>query len=274
LGIAIIIITATVIEVDKRYDDICGINQTDCTVTIEVTEAMSKPVYFYLGVQNFYQNHRLYVKSYSEDQLLGEDIDGETAEDKCTPIILNKDLGSSVKAIDATTVLAPKAIANPCGMIANSWIQDDYIFADSTGNIIPISTNGIAWSVDKDRKFKRNPHASTRQYIDVLNERFINWMSFYTLYNWKKLWGIIDHDLPIGTYKFTIKNYYDVLSFSGEKHVILSNVTAIGGESKLLAVLLVSMGGAYILLAAAVGIFKFYQKLSNSTNTTLDFNWD
>jgi len=44
---------------EKRYDDICGLSQPDCSVKLEITEEMEGPVYFYLYVKNYYQNHRL-----------------------------------------------------------------------------------------------------------------------------------------------------------------------------------------------------------------------
>ena len=90
---------------------------------------------------------------------------------------------------------------------------------DPVGDPVGIRTSGISWEVDRERKFKRNQNYLTTQYRDVmsmsfcskiklilLDERFINWMSFSTLYNWKKLWGIIDQNLPIGTYEFTVNN--------------------------------------------------------------------
>jgi len=282
LGIVVIIISSTVIEVDKRYDDFCdiiarGSSTTPCALKIDVTEEMSKPVYFYLGVQNFFQNHRLYVKSYSANQLYGDDIDEDTAKSKCSPIYHNSDLTSyQTTAADGSTALVPGAVANPCGLIARSIIDDEFVLTDDAGTTtIPISVENIAWSVDRDHKFKRNGRAGTRQYIDVEDERFINWMSFPTSDNWKKLWGIIDQDLPVGTYTFHIKNYYDVLGFHGEKHVILSNVTVLGGTSKLLAVLLVIMGSGYIVLAAVIAVFKWYKKISNEINTSnIEWKWD
>lgn len=60
-------------EVDTRYDDVCTIG-TRCNVTLDVTDKMEKPVYFYYKLTNYYQNHRLYVKSRNDDQLRGHDV--------------------------------------------------------------------------------------------------------------------------------------------------------------------------------------------------------
>ena len=61
----------------------------------------AQPVYMYYGLTNFYQNHRRYVKSRDESQLLG-DVEKEPNSD-CTPF---------AKLENKTIV--------PCGAIANS----------------------------------------------------------------------------------------------------------------------------------------------------------
>lgn len=47
---------------------------------------MEKPVYLFYELDNFYQNHRRYIKSKSAAQLSGESIDTTTAEKYCDPI--------------------------------------------------------------------------------------------------------------------------------------------------------------------------------------------
>ena len=41
-----------------------------CNVTLTVTERMRAPVYMYYKLTNYYQNHRRYVKSRSDQQLV------------------------------------------------------------------------------------------------------------------------------------------------------------------------------------------------------------
>jgi len=48
--------------------------------------------------------------------------------------------------------------------------------------------------------------------------------------NFKKLWGIIDQDLPAGKYKVSIDNKYIVKPFQGEKSVVVSTTSSIGGK--------------------------------------------
>jgi hypothetical protein len=42
-----------------------------CQITFTVAKEMTAPVYVYYELQNFYQNHRRYVKSRSDKQLSG-----------------------------------------------------------------------------------------------------------------------------------------------------------------------------------------------------------
>ena len=46
-----------VVQVTKRYDDICA-GQTVCNVNVTIPSKMTSPVYVYYQLTNFYQNHR------------------------------------------------------------------------------------------------------------------------------------------------------------------------------------------------------------------------
>jgi len=54
------------------------VKKDTCTVKIDIEDKMEKPVYVYYQVDNFYQNHRRYVKSYDWRQLMNNLKDGET----------------------------------------------------------------------------------------------------------------------------------------------------------------------------------------------------
>lgn len=63
---------------------------------------MAAPVYVYYQLDNFYQNHRRYVKSYDKYQLLGT-VASKHAHKECVPLVYN-----------GSTAL------HPCGLVANS----------------------------------------------------------------------------------------------------------------------------------------------------------
>ena len=74
-----------------RYDDKC-LNKVTCNVELTPTVDLVNPKIYY-RLENFYANHRDFVKSRSYKQLRGEDDDAD--ESSCSPIYLNKDLGLS-----------------------------------------------------------------------------------------------------------------------------------------------------------------------------------
>lgn len=80
-----------------------------CTVTFTVDRAMKAPVYVYYQLDNFYQNHRRYVKSRSDAQLMGEVLPESGLAD-CDPLKTITDGGV-------------RKVLNPCGLIANRWVD-------------------------------------------------------------------------------------------------------------------------------------------------------
>jgi hypothetical protein len=79
----------------ENYDDSCPPNVAECTKPLNIPEDIPGPVYVYYQLDNFYQNHRRYVKSRSFSQLNGKYLEKGDLKD-CDPIILNKDLGPKI----------------------------------------------------------------------------------------------------------------------------------------------------------------------------------
>ena len=132
LGIVIIIYSNDIIEVKKRYDDSSCTESTEnedtitCTFTFEIKEKMKKNVIVYYEIHNFFQNHRRYMKSRSNDQLEGEYISLEDMKERedCKPAITNAEMGKT-KSIDGTP-LNEDEVAIPCGLIAKSYPEERF----------------------------------------------------------------------------------------------------------------------------------------------------
>lgn len=92
LGSFIYVKSNEIVDVDFVYSDECRTVGEACDVTFEVTDEMKSPVYFYINLTNFYQNHRLYMKSKSVLQLANEEFDSEI----CKPAITNAEMGKTV----------------------------------------------------------------------------------------------------------------------------------------------------------------------------------
>ncbi len=204
----------------------------ECRIDFTLDQDWSKDVFLYYGLTNFYQNHRRYVKSRDDKQLLGQI--SSTPSTDCKPFDIE----------DGLPVV-------PCGAIANSLFSDRirlFYYADATKTGGPkdrISVDmwktGIAWDSDKNWKFKNPDVPSGQSLADVFNqtakpaawrvklweldtenpdnnglqnEDLIVWMRTAALPNFRKLYRRINHTedeknyfrngLPAGDYQFEI----------------------------------------------------------------------
>ena len=262
LGIIILIFSNKIEEVSYRYDEECdkqiknNINGGKCIIELEIKKDMKRKVMIYYQLNGFYQNHRRYVKSKSDEQLHGTYIDLTKMKDSqdCDPAITNADMNKEWN-YNHTIRLNPEDVAIPCGLIAKSYFNDDFKdweIVDNFNEIITTFTpncNDIAWKADKELKYK-NVDLS-KQWINMTDEHFIVWMRPAGLPNFRKLWGRIDSiDLKAGNrVRVTIDDNFNVTSFSGEKYLILSTVNVFGGKNSFLGISYIVLGGISIILA-------------------------
>ena len=98
-----------------------------CTINITVP-SMVLPVYFYYGLDNFFQNHRRYLNSWNPDQLRGQ---VDSAGSSCAPL----DSRRPINKTDGTPEATSLPIA-PCGLIANSFFNGEiFQFSPADFNI-------------------------------------------------------------------------------------------------------------------------------------------
>ena len=254
LGIIILIFSNKIEEVSYRYDEVCK-GKSECQITLKIKNYMEKDIMVYYQLNGFYQNHRRYVKSKSDDQLNGKDITYEAMKDSqdCDPVITNKDMEKTISITNKE--LQEKDVAIPCGLIAKSFFNDNYKkwellskFEDDKNEIINVNESNIAWKADKELKYK-NVNLD-KQWIDMTNEHFIVWMRPAGLPNFRKLCGRINRNLDAGSdIRVTIDNNFDISSFNGEKYLILSTVNAFGGKNSFLGISYIVLGAISIILA-------------------------
>ena len=101
IGVVLYVMSDQIVELEKRYDDVCKDylrkyneqgNPEPCVLDFHVTtSSISGPIYIYYQLDNFYQNHRRYVKSRDNEQLAGKYKPIKDLGD-CDPIIEVKDL--------------------------------------------------------------------------------------------------------------------------------------------------------------------------------------
>ena len=256
LGVIILVFSNKIEEISFQYDEVCK-GKTTCNIVLKVENEMKKNIMVYYQLDGFYQNHRRYVKSKSDSQLNGKDVTYEEMKDSqdCDPVITNKDMGKTMSITGKA--LNPDAVAIPCGLIAKSYFNDNFINWKIKSKIdgepsepLFVNEQDIAWKADKELKYKNGD--LNKQWINMTDEHFIVWMRPAGLPNFRKLWGrITEKDLKAGDeIEVTIQNNFDVSSFNGKKYLILSTVNAFGGKNTFLGVSYIVLGGISIILAA------------------------
>jgi len=224
-----------------------------CEVKLTVPRTMRAPVYVYYYVGNFYQNHREYAAyAKSDAQLRGKTY---SSEDEYTAELTAKCGNFSKYCTDG---LLPSDVpgrfwCNPCGSAARSFFTDTFELLGSSGAIVPWSQNhgeaSVAWSSDVEHKFKNSSASEpyNKRNADenalVLDPDFMVWVRPSGLSKMRKLYRIINQDVPAGDYTLRVFNNYDVEYFAGSKSIELTSMSWLGAQNHALA-------GAYLVAGA------------------------
>lgn len=117
----------------------------NCKLEFQLDRDFKGKVFLYYGLTNYYQNHRRYVKSRDDNQLLG---DFSSTSSDCVPF---DDYNG-------------KPIV-PCGAIANSLFNDTLELESLSHGIVPVNNTGIAWPSDKQIKFRNPPNLREGKFL-------------------------------------------------------------------------------------------------------------
>jgi len=222
-----------------------------------VDQDMDHPVYFYYKLVNFYQNHRSYVMDYDIHQLQG-DIDDT---DQCTV--------DSARKRDGKTIY-------PCGLIANSFFNDIFVLQHNGVNLTEGNWDGsdISWRSDRETKFK-----NVTEITEIINggdftrtgtrgnllplptdQDFQVWFRVAGLPRFNKLYRKIgNQDLKSGDQLTVfVFNNFDVKGFDGEKHILLSTVSGIGGRNFFLGACYLITGVICMIYAIGMLLKRIY----------------
>lgn len=128
---------------------------TACELVLDIPTDMGSPVYLLYKLTNFYQNHRRYVASFSEDQLNGKAPTAEELREngKCKPLIADSD-GKPYY---------------PCGLIANSMFNDT--FAGQLGQVRVEGSSTEGYNVTAVNSTASDNSASGNSTADGLRRR-------------------------------------------------------------------------------------------------------
>lgn len=253
-----------------------------CQIQFNVPRELKGPIYFFYRLEEFYANHRRYVKSFSEDQITGkaasEDVVNNTVGQNCRPMSMHEG-----------------KIIYPCGLIANSFFNDTFTSTltgvNGTSQDYSMTNRGIAWNSDKDRFkkteykpedvvpppnwYKSFPNGYTEENMPDLStwEEFHNWMHPAGLPTFNRLVLRNDNDpLPAGTYQVSIGLHFPVLPFNGGKYIYISQRSAMGGKNSFFGISWIVGGGICFILSIFLLIVNFIKPRKAGDVNLLSWN--
>lgn len=260
-------------------------NVSKCVLNFVLPDDMEPPVLFYYRLTNFYQNHRRYVASFYDKQLLGDDVNTESSvsDSSCTPL---------------TTDDATNLPYYPCGLIANSMFNDTFfspVYQTENETYVMQNSSDIAWSSDnalygnlpstQDLSTILPPPNWQRQYPDGKyttdapppdlkdNQAFQVWMRTAGLPTFSKLYMRNDSaTMKSGTYEIQILSEFPTTEYQGTKSIVFTTKSVIGGKNPFLGIAYVVVGGICIVLGAIFTVTHLIRPRKLGDHTYLSWN--
>lgn len=226
-------------------------------VSIDVPETMDPPIYVNFRLGKYFQNYRRYVRSFDPNQM----HDGTTGPgiSACRPYVY-----ANFESADPS--LPNDGAILPCGQIAHSFFNDTFQARIGSQQVV-IDDDDIAWESDARHLYGSNTSVNYNNIPqfrgggttgDVpLNQaqHWMVWMRPGGQATVSKPYGVINQQIPGGsTVTFSVISRFNSYAYSGDKTLILTTNSWVGGRNENLGWIYI---GAGILNYCFIALFVF-----------------
>ncbi|CAK55956.1 unnamed protein product (macronuclear) [Paramecium tetraurelia] len=257
-GLVFVGIAGSITEIRLNYGKECEGKQ-QCIVNFEIEKNTYGPFFIYYELNEFYTSHSDFAQSISPKQMKGQELTDEEYDVYCPDTQSFESLQRPVgfnKSYAGFMVDLNKKVS-PCGIAAKYIFNDSFLLFDAnteTATSLALNSTGIAFSVDLDYKYSRSQNSQFRQWLDLDDEKIINWFNIQSLPLVRKLYARYDNDLAKGTYSIVIQNNYPTQIFGGEKFIIVTTLSSFGSKNFSFGYLLIATAGVQFISAIVVYI--------------------
>ncbi|KAH0791412.1 cell cycle control protein [Histomonas meleagridis] len=235
--------------VEVRYDNLCPYTTQNCTVPINIPKRLSGHIQIKYKLTNFYQNHRRFDMSKSEEQLAGSYVSFSSLSN-CAPY-------RSIGDVDNQSLYYL-----PCGLFpltvfndTFTWLSDPSMFSES----------GIAFSSEKEDLYKNisSEYTAGIRWLDEsplfpggsTDEHFIVWMRTGALPTIVKPYSHCnDCTIEPGNYSIEIDSNYPTEHFGGYKYIMVVEEKTLRSDENLLGYAYMVCGAVTLAYAIVLGI--------------------
>ena len=212
------------------------------------------PIYMYYTIEQFYQNYRRYVASYSNPQMYGKNVSTSALQMVCDPKTFARG--------QRDPALPDDGVALPCGLQAWAFFNDTFAISidgdDTFNRPVRLDQADIAWQSDAElygnvsavnyNTFPNYRGGNTSAVPLQANTLFQNWMRPSIKPDVTKLYAVIHEPLLAGTnITITARNRYNSYGAAGSKKVFLTTQSWLGAHNLFLGRFYIVAGCASLL---------------------------
>lgn len=236
------------------YTDFCANTSVCALPPFTVPANVPSPLFLRYRIDDFYINHYKFWRSVPLNELVNNKTDRDSV-DGCDVYTTNAQMNKTVSVTGRP--LNPNDTAIPCGVTAFTYFNDAFTLnVAGSPTPVPIATTGIAWTSDRLYKFVNVD--LNRQWIDVQDERFINWMRVSPYNHFAKTWGVVNTNLSGQTVLVTIANNWNASRTRSRKQFVLTSAGFYGTPNTTLVTFFL----VFAFLGLILGLLLCYQYIS------------